>query len=203
MDPEGFAEEAAAIQSMGFPAYKMRPALATNVHLDEVDGLAVDEVDEAFANIYSSTMSVQNLFGGIDRRIVAVIVGCLAMFLAATLDFAQYASFLYLIGSVFVPLISVAATDFFMISKQRWDVSDTAPFRLAPILAWACGFVVYQLIYPGDLPRWSAWWSGIAEAIGFQAPSWLGSSVGAIVISGVAMLIFGSLAQAFGRHREG
>ena len=37
--------------------------------------LLVDEVDEAFANIYSTTMSVQNLFGSLDRRIVAVIIG--------------------------------------------------------------------------------------------------------------------------------
>ena len=40
--------------------------------------LLVDEVDEAFANIYSTTMSVQNLFGNLDRRIVAVVIGVLA-----------------------------------------------------------------------------------------------------------------------------
>ena len=34
--------------------------------------LLVDEVDEAFANVYSTTMSVQNLFPRLDRRIVAV-----------------------------------------------------------------------------------------------------------------------------------
>lgn len=162
--------------------------------------LMIDEVDEAFANIYSTTMSVQNLVGRADRRVVAVGVGLLAMLLAALLDFGQYQSFLYLIGSVFVPLFSVAAADFFWISRQRWDVSDRAPFRLAPVLAWACGFVAYQLIYPGDVPGWSALWTSVRDAIGFTAPSWLGSSVGAIVVSIGAMVILGSLSRALARR---
>ncbi len=37
MDPEGFAEEAAAIQDMGFPAYKMRPALGPERDLKTVE----------------------------------------------------------------------------------------------------------------------------------------------------------------------
>ena len=44
--------------------------------------LLVDEVDEAFANIYSTTMCVQNLPGNLDRRIVAVIVGVVATLIA-------------------------------------------------------------------------------------------------------------------------
>ena len=37
MEPEGFAEEAAAIQGMGFPAYKMRPALGPDRDLRTVE----------------------------------------------------------------------------------------------------------------------------------------------------------------------
>ena len=89
--------------------------------------LLVDEVDEAFANVYSTTMSVQNLFPRLDRRIVAVTIGVLATLLAGLLDFGQYQSFLFLIGSVFVPLFAVAAVDFFAVSGQRWDVSRPRP----------------------------------------------------------------------------
>ena len=89
--------------------------------------LLVDEVDEAFANVYSTTMSVQNLFPRLDRRIVAVIIGVIATLLAGLLDFGQYQSFLFLIGSVFVPLFAVAAVDFFAVSGQRWDVSRPRP----------------------------------------------------------------------------
>ena len=157
--------------------------------------LLVDEVDEVFANVYSTTMSVQNLLPRLDRRIVAVFIGVVATLLAGLLDFGQYQSFLFLIGSVFVPLFAVAAVDFFAVSGQRWDVSDGAGFRAAPVVAWACGFVAYQLVYPGTVPGWADLWTGIAGAIGFTAPTWLGSSVAAIVVGGLVMLLLGRLTR--------
>jgi NCS1 family nucleobase:cation symporter-1 len=165
--------------------------------------LLVDEVDEAFANVYSTTMSVQNLLPRLDRRIVAVIIGVLATLLAGLLDMSRYQSFLYLIGSVFVPLFAVAAADFFLISRQRWDVSSTAPLRVAPIIAWACGFVAYQLIYPGDVPGWSAFWTGVDKIIGFTPPAWLGASVTATVVGAVAMLMLGLLMDRRGSATQG
>lgn len=161
--------------------------------------LLVDEVDEAFANIYSTTMSVQNLLPRVDRRVVAVVIGVIATLLAGLLDFGRYQSFLFLIGSVFVPLFAVAAVDFFFVSRKNWDVSATAKLRAAPVFAWALGFVAYQLVYPGDVPGWSALWHSVDSAIGFVPPTWLGSSVAAIGVGGLAMLILGKLA----RHRSG
>jgi nucleobase:cation symporter-1, NCS1 family len=157
--------------------------------------LLVDEVDEAFANVYSTTMSVQNLLPRLDRRVVAVIIGVLATLLAGLLDMGRYQSFLFLIGSVFVPLFAVATVDFFVISRQRWDVSAKARFRTAPVVAWACGFVAYQLVYPGTVPGWSDFWIWLDKAIGFVPPSWLGSSVAAIGIGGLAMLVLGLLSR--------
>jgi nucleobase:cation symporter-1, NCS1 family len=155
--------------------------------------LLVDEVDEAFANVYSTTMSVHNIIPMLDRRIIALIIGVTATLLAGLLDFGQYQSFLFLIGSVFVPLYAVAAVDFFLVSRQRWDVSKTAPLRAVPVIAWACGFAAYQLVYPGAVPGWADFWTWIDKQIGFVSPGWLGSSVAAIVISGLVMLTGGLL----------
>ena len=155
--------------------------------------LLVDEVDEAFANIYSTTMSVQNLFPRLDRRIVAVVIGVVATGLAGLFDLGQYQSFLFLIGSVFVPLFAVAAVDFFTVRRQRWDVSSTARLRITPVLAWACGFVAYQLVYPGDVPLWSPFWAGVNAAVGFTAPVWLGASVAAIGVGSVVMFGVGRI----------
>ena len=153
--------------------------------------LLVDEVDEAFANVYSTTMSVHNILPHVDRRIVAVLIGVTATLLAGLLDFGQYQSFLFLIGSVFVPLYAVAAADFFLVSRQRWDVSVTSRLRAAPVVAWACGFAAYQLVYPGTVPGWADLWTWINTSIGFVPPGWLGSSVAAIVVGGLVMLISG------------
>jgi len=138
---------------------------------------------------------VQNLFPHLDRRIVAVVIGFVATLLAGLLDFGRYQSFLFLIGSVFVPLFAVAAVDFFAVSRQRWDVSATAPLRLVPILAWACGFVVYQMVYPGTIAGWAGFWTGVDAVVGFTPPSWLGSSVAAIAVSAVMMLVGGRLTR--------
>jgi nucleobase:cation symporter-1, NCS1 family len=155
--------------------------------------LLVDEVDEAFANIYSTTMSVHNIIPLLDRRIIALIIGVTATLLAGLLDFGQYQSFLFLIGSVFVPLYAVAAVDFFVVSRQQWDVSNTARLRATPVIAWACGFVAYQLVYPGAVPGWADFWTQVATRIGFVPPDWLGSSVAAIVVGGLVMLLSGLL----------
>ena len=157
--------------------------------------LLTDEVDEAFANIYSTTMSVQNLFGTLDRRIVAVAIGVIATLLAGFMDFGQYQSFLFLIGSVFVPLFAVAAADFLFVSGQRWDVSASSRLRWPPVVAWAGGFIAYQLIYPGTVPLWSDFWLGLDAAIGFIPPTWLGSSVAAIGVGAVLMVALGRLAR--------
>ena len=158
--------------------------------------LLVDEVDEAFANVYSTTMSVQNLFPRLDRRVVAVVIGVLATLLAGFFDMSQYQSFLYLIGSVFVPLFAVAAADFFFVSGQRWDVSATSRLRVVPVVAWACGFLAYQLVYPGTVPGWADLWTGFDRAIGFVPPTWLGSSVAAIVVGVLVMVVLGRLTRA-------
>ena len=153
--------------------------------------LLVDEVDEAFANVYSTTMSVHNILPQVDRRIIAVIIGVTATLLAGLLDLGQYQSFLFLIGSVFVPLYAVAAVDFFVVSRQRWDVSATSRLRVAPVIAWACGFAAYQLVYPGTVPGWADFWTWVGGSIGFVTPGWLGSSVAAIVVGGLVMLVSG------------
>jgi putative hydroxymethylpyrimidine transporter CytX len=155
--------------------------------------LLVDEVDEAFANVYSTTMSVHNIIPQLDRRIIALIIGVTATLLAGLLNFGQYQSFLFLIGSVFVPLYAVAAVDFFFVSRQRWDVSQTSRLRAAPVIAWACGFIAYQLVYPGTVPGWADSWTWVDERIGFAAPGWLGSSVAAIAVGGFVMLASGLL----------
>ena len=155
-------------------------------------------MDEAFANIYSTTMSVQNIAPNVDRRFVAVAIGVIATLLAGLLDFGQYQSFLFLIGSVFVPLFAMAAADFLLVSGQRWDVSPTSRLRWAPVVAWAGGFVAYQLVYPGTVPVWSDFWYAAGRAISFTPPTWLGSSVAAIAVSMMVMVVLGRLGRRFG-----
>ena len=106
----------------------------------------------------------------VDRRLLTVGLGGLIMVLALVLDMDNYSGFLTLIGSVFVPMLGVLAVDFFCFGGRRgWDVSERAPARWSMIVAWAAGFVAYQLINPGNVGWWSRLWIGRAGRPGVHA----------------------------------
>ncbi|MEV6412125.1 cytosine permease [Kribbella sp. NPDC051718] len=162
--------------------------------------LLVDEVDEAYANVYSTTMAAHNLIGHLDRRWISVAIGILATVLALFVDLGNYTQFLYLIGSVFIPLFAVAIADFFVVSKMNWDVSDTARFRWQPTLAWVFGFVAYQLVNPGTVEGWSPFWLDLQQSLfdNNPVPGWLGATYTSIIVSMLAAILFGRL----GRTRQ-
>jgi len=160
--------------------------------------LLVDEVDEAYANVYSTTMSAHNMIGHIDRRWISVAIGVLATALALFVDLGNYTQFLFLIGSVFIPLFAVAIADFFVVSKMRWDVSDTARFRWQPAVAWLFGFVAYQLVNPGTVNGWSPFWADVQgrllDLTGAEAlPTWLGATYTSIVVAMIAATLLGRI----------
>jgi NCS1 family nucleobase:cation symporter-1 len=153
--------------------------------------LAVDEVDEAFANVYSTTMSVQNVLPNLDRRWIAVAVGALATGLALVIDLRGYQSFLFLIGSVFVPLVAVMLVDWFLVSRGNWDLGDKAPLRLEMLVAWLSGFVAYQLVNPGTVAGWSDLWTWVREQTPLAFPNWLAASWSSFVIAALMTLLLG------------
>ena len=89
--------------------------------------LVARELDQSFADSYSTVMSVQNVFPRFDRRILAVVVGGLATVLALALRIDDYANFLALLGSVFVPLTACPARRLLPPAQRSWDVTDHAP----------------------------------------------------------------------------
>jgi putative hydroxymethylpyrimidine transporter CytX len=153
--------------------------------------LVLDEIDEAFANLYSTALSAQNLRPTLDRRVVAVLVGALSTGLALLTDMKQYEGFLFLIGSVFVPLLAAMLVDYFL-ARRHWDVGPLAPSRPLMILPWALGFATYQLLNPGTVPGWSNLWIGAQGALHFSPPVWLSASITSFVVAGVAAALVGT-----------
>jgi putative hydroxymethylpyrimidine transporter CytX len=145
--------------------------------------LAVDEIDEAFANIYSTAVSAQNVLPRVDRRILAIVVGALASVLALIVDIQQYQSFLYLLGSVFVPLFAVFIVDYYVLRRRDWDVSESAPARWSMLLPWLVGFVTYQLVNPGQVGWWQRWWVARQHDLHFHPPTWLSASLASFVVA--------------------
>jgi NCS1 family nucleobase:cation symporter-1 len=140
--------------------------------------LVLRELDQSFANVYSSTVSVQNLRPRWDRRLISVGAGAVITLLALAVDIYGYASFLSLIGSVFVPMFAVLVVDYFLLGgRHTWDLGEDAPRRPLMLLPWAVGFVVYQLVYPGQVSWWASLWETVATAVGFVPQSWMSASL--------------------------
>jgi NCS1 family nucleobase:cation symporter-1 len=189
-----FALGALALVAYGSVGFDVIDALlAVPFGLLAVLVLLVVEVDEAFANVYSTAVSAQNLVARLDRRVLAVGVGGGATLLALSLDVAAYEPFLFLIGAVFVPLIGVFVLTYFVLPRGAWDVSDTAPSRPLLLLPWAAGFVAYQLTLPtyfgGPGSGWTAWWAARQADLGIDPANGWSASLVSLAVAGVLTLV--------------
>jgi putative hydroxymethylpyrimidine transporter CytX len=151
--------------------------------------VTVDETDEAFANVYSTAVSLQNLAPQVPQRMLIAGVAVVATVLALAVDLVQYEAFLILLGSFFVPLFGVLLADWLIAGGYgRSAVFGAPPFRAAPVTAWLAGFAFYQWLHPAG----PAWWVDAVDAtnppdlgIGATLPSF----VLAFVLAGAASLV--------------
>jgi NCS1 family nucleobase:cation symporter-1 len=161
-------------------------------------GLLVGETDEAFADIYSGAVSLQNIWPRVSQRAFTIAIAIVATFLAAWLTMARYETFLFLIGSVFVPLFGVLTADHFFnrggdvsldeLYSKRGRYWYTSGVRWRILVPWLAGFVVYHWI----LPTGPAWWTdGVTDVIGQplgERWGWLAASIPAFAAAFVLAL---------------
>jgi putative hydroxymethylpyrimidine transporter CytX len=163
------------------------------------------EVDEAFANIYSTAVSAQNVSPRLDRRVLAVIVGVVATALAFTVDITGYEPFLFLIGAVFVPLVGVFVVAYFLVPRGTWDTSETAPARPLLLLPWAAGFIAYQLTLPtffaGTGSGWTVWWGARQADLGIDPLNGWSASLVSLGVAAVLTCVVCLPAIVRGRRR--
>ena len=153
--------------------------------------LAIREIDQSFVDTYSTAVSVQNLRPRWDRRILALVLGTFATVLALAANVSDYENFLVLIGSLFVPLLGVLVVDYFVISRRRWDLSESAPQRWLMLLPWAAGFVAYEMINPGQLGWWTRMWGHFDGWAHFTPTTWMSASLISFAVAAVVTVPVG------------
>jgi nucleobase:cation symporter-1, NCS1 family len=141
--------------------------------------LLVTETDEAFANVYSAAVSLQNLVPRVPQALLVGLVSVAATAGALVIDLVGYQSFLLLLGSLFVPLFAVLLGHW-LVSGRHYseaDVFEAPAWRPGLVGAWIAGFAVYQWLYPTGPDRW-------VELVGrLDPPDW---GIGATVPSFLA-----------------
>lgn len=154
--------------------------------------LVLRELDQSFADTYSTVVSIQNLRPSLDRRLLGVVFGAVATVLALVLHIKDYQNFLILLGSVFVPMFAVFVTDYFLLGRHRaWNTAHTAPARWAMLLPWLLGFAAYQMVNPGYVTSWASWWTSFDKTVGFTPQTWMSASILSFVVAAVTAVPLG------------
>jgi nucleobase:cation symporter-1, NCS1 family len=156
--------------------------------------VTVDETDEAFANVYSTAVTIQNLAPRVPQRLLLVAVAAAATLGALTIDLLSYETFLILLGSFFVPLFGVLLADWLVAGARyrKSDVFDAPDVRWGMIASWIAGFVLYQWLHPVG----PSWWIDLVERL--DPPD---AGIGATLPSFALSLVVAAGVAHFGRRR--
>jgi NCS1 family nucleobase:cation symporter-1 len=157
--------------------------------------IAIRELDQSFVDTYSTAVSLQNFRPTMDRRLLALLVGTIATIGALVFNVNDYENFLILIGSVFVPLLGVLVTDYFLVSRGRWNLEADSPPRWATLVAWLLGFIAYQLVNPGYVSWWATAWTHVQDWVNFTPKSWMSASILSFLVAAVAALLLGAVTR--------
>ena len=105
-------------------------------------------VTTTFLDVYSAGVSANALNKNFSERTVALVVLAVGLLLALFAPVNAFESFLYLIGSVFAPMITILMVDFFIL---KHDFSSQA-FRWQNLLLWLIGFGLYRYFLSLETP---------------------------------------------------
>ena len=110
--------------------------------------VVLSTVTTTFLDAYSAGISSESVSAKLNGKWVAVAAAVLGTAGAILFPMENITDFLYLIGSVFAPMIAIQIADFFLLKK---DHSGRA-FDLCNLLIWVIGFVLYRYLMRLDIP---------------------------------------------------
>lgn len=110
--------------------------------------VVLSTVTTTFLDAYSAGVSSVSISSAIKEKWVAVAVTVVGTAAAVTFPMDNITGFLYLIGSVFAPMIAIQITDYFLLGK---DCSRDA-YCVRNLLIWLAGFILYRLLMQVDTP---------------------------------------------------
>ena len=105
-------------------------------------------VTTTFLDAYSAGISQESITPKVKGKYVAVVVAAIGSVAAMIFPMDDITDFLYLIGSVFAPMIAIQIADYFIIHRDKREI--TVDVRNSII--WIIGFILYRLFMKMDIP---------------------------------------------------
>ena len=147
--------------------------------------MLVDEVDNAFADIYSAAISSQSIFNNLNQRHLIIGFSIVSTILAIFISIEGYEQFLLLIGALFIPLFGVLLTDYFVLKRGRYQNdmmygNNLMKIGYPAIVSWIMGAVLYYLL------------SQLSPVYISQLPT-IGSTIPSLIVSSLSYLLITNL----------
>jgi putative hydroxymethylpyrimidine transporter CytX len=122
--------------------------LAANLGLTALAILGLSTVTTTFLDVYSAGISLINIFPRVNDRLAAVGFTVIGTLIALVFPIERYTDFLYILGSVFSPLIAILLCDYFLLKCDNRDRRADGVATASLII----GIAFYYLIKSFDLP---------------------------------------------------
>lgn len=149
--------------------------------------MVVDEVDNAFADIYSAAISSQSIFRNLNQRYLIIGFTALSTILSIFVSIEGYQQFLLLIGALFIPLFGVLLTDYFVVKRGKYQIekiygngNKMIKVGYPAVVAWSIGAILYYLL------------SQLSPIYVSQIPT-VGSTIPSLIASSLLYLLFTKL----------
>ena len=105
-------------------------------------------VTTTFLDAYSAGISSETVVNKWNGKHVAIVVTVLGTIAAIVYPMDNITDFLYLIGSVFAPMIAIQIADFFLLKLDKSNQAVHVP----NMIIWVIGFIAYRILMNIDMP---------------------------------------------------
>ena len=105
-------------------------------------------VTTTFLDAYSAGISSESIVSTIKGKYAAIAVTVIGTLGAILFPMDDITDFLYLIGSVFAPMIAIQIADFFILHRDKREEN----FDWRNLIIWVIGFILYRILMRVDLP---------------------------------------------------
>jgi putative hydroxymethylpyrimidine transporter CytX len=105
-------------------------------------------VTTTFLDAFSAGVSSVSISGRLKEKPAAIAVAVIGTLLAVWIPITQFEDFLYLIGSVFAPMIAIMIVDYFILQKD----SSAKSANWVNLALWLTGFILYRFFIHIETP---------------------------------------------------
>lgn len=103
-------------------------------------------VTTTFLDAWSAGVSSEAISAKLKGKWIAIGTTVLGTIAAILYPMDNITDFLYLIGSIFTPMIAVQISDFFILKRDK----STKAFDISNLVIWVIGFILYRILMNVD-----------------------------------------------------